>query len=135
MRFVELPSRARVSRRVGLWFGHRRAHWVETANDLCDALRRVTALRFEARGLAWTGAGHGAVAVSSPADGVVTFTEAGTWRSDRGHELRFSNVFRWSAVGTRLVRLEHLRFGPKHPVHLFDLAPVAEGWRSVRPHL
>ena len=52
-----------------------------------------------------------------------------------GRELRFRNVFRWSAVGEAL-RLEHLRFGVAHPVFLFDLAPVAAGeWRSVSPHL
>src|SRR5437870_4089499 len=102
----------------------RRAHRVELAKDLCDTLRRVTALPFEARGSAWTGSGHGSVVVASPADDVVTFTEAGTWRSDRGSEFRLRNVFRWSAVGSELVRLDHLRFGPDHPVHLFNLAPT-----------
>jgi hypothetical protein len=43
-------------------------------------------------------------------------------------------VFRWSAVGESL-RLEHLRFGPEHPVLLFDMTPGADGvWREVSPH-
>ena len=105
------------------------------ATELCDLLGRVTALTFEARGSTWTGTGCGSVAVASPAAGVLTFTESGTWLSDRGREFRFSNVFRWSVVGPELVRLEHLRLGPSNPVNLFELAPAAEGWRSVHPHL
>lgn len=104
------------------------------AERLLDALRRVKAVRFDARGSAWVGAGIGSVAVASPADGVITFAESGTWRPERGGEFEFSNVFRWSAVAPELVRLEHLRFGPDRPVHLFDLAPDGDGWRSVEPH-
>jgi hypothetical protein len=106
-----------------------------TANDLCAWLIRVTDMRFDARGIAWTGTGVGKVTTTSLAEGVVSFTESGTWVSERGLEFRFSNVFRWSSVGPELIRLDHLRFGPDQPVHLFDLAPMPEGWRSVRPHL
>jgi hypothetical protein len=105
------------------------------ATELFDTLHRVTALRFEARGSTWTGIGIGSVLVSSPADGVLTFTESGTWRTEHGGELAFSNVFRWSIVGPERVRLEHLRFGTDYPVELFELEPTADGWRSVRLHL
>jgi hypothetical protein len=100
---------------------------VNPAEELCETLRRVTTLRFDVSGTNWAGAGLGTVLVASPAAGVLTFTESGTWRSDRGSEFRFSNVFRWSVVGPERVRLEHLRFGPDHPAELFDLAPAAGG--------
>jgi hypothetical protein len=48
---------------------------------------------------------------------------------------RFRNVFRWTLLGPKLVRLEHLRFGPDHPVYLFELAQDANGtWTSNRLH-
>jgi hypothetical protein len=64
----------------------------------------------------------------------MTFTESGVWRPEGGRDLRFSNVFRWSAVGETIC-LEHLRFGADRPVYLFDLAPAGEcEWRSASPH-
>ena len=102
------------------------------------ALRRVRALRFQARseaGSGWNGVGQGTVAISEPAAGVVVHHEAGVWRqAGSGRVLRFANVFRWSAVG-RSLRLEHLRLGPDNPVRLFDLTPAGAGaWRVTAPH-
>src|SRR5262245_32435189 len=94
--------------------------------ELWPALRRVRSLSFVARSdrpTGWNGSGSGAVAVASPAESVLTFSESGTWRSGNGRELAFRNVYRWSQVGPALVRMEHLRFGAGHPVYLFDLAP------------
>jgi hypothetical protein len=112
---------------------------VESTAEAMSIMRRVRSLRFEARSEAatgWDGIGTGAVAVSEPAPGVVVFDEAGTWRptaADRS-EIGFTNVFRWSALGSAL-RLEHLRFGAMNPVLLFDLVPGADGvWRQVSPH-
>ena len=106
--------------------------------EVCERLSRVRALAFVARSAnphGWNGKGSGAVVTEVVGDGVVVFTESGLWRPEGGRELRFRNVFRWSAVGEAL-RLEHLRFVVAHPVFLFDLAPVAAGeWRSVSPHL
>ena len=69
-------------------------------------------------------------------DSILTFTEAGKWLSEVGRETQFRNVFRWSLLGPESVRLEHLRFGPDHPVLLFDMTPNAGGvWSSVSPHL
>lgn len=109
-------------------------------DDLLERLRRVKMLRFQSRthsATGWEGAGTGAVWVSEPAAGVVVFAESGTWQpsvADRP-AVQFENVFRWSAVETGL-RLEHLRFGPDHPVLLFEMAPAeSEMWREVSPHL
>ena len=102
-------------------------------------LRRVRSLQFDARsdaGTGWDGVGAGAVTVSEPADGVAVFDEAGTWQPHAPGRpaVRFTNVFRWSAVG-EAIRLEHLRFGPDRPVFLFDLAAGDDGrWRQASPH-
>lgn len=107
--------------------------------EVWSLLRRVRALRFDARTEAatgWEGVGTGTVAVSEPTAGVVVFVEAGTWQpaAPARPAIGFSNVYRWSAVGEGL-RLEHLRFGPDAPVLLFDMAPAEGGvWRSVSPH-
>jgi hypothetical protein len=99
----------------------------------------VQSLRFDARSEAttgWDGVGTGAVAVSEPTIGVVVFDEAGTWQPSIAARAAvvFKNVFRWSVVGESL-RLEHLRFGPEHPVLLFDMVPAPDGvWHEVSPH-
>lgn len=108
------------------------------AAQLLDCFRRVCNLRFTARTAGptgWNGNGVGSVATESPSAEVVIFRESGTWQPARGSELRFSNVYRWSLAGPRAVRLEHLRFGPGQPVHLFKLVPDSEAvWASVSPH-
>jgi hypothetical protein len=111
---------------------------VQSPTELLSILRRVQSLRFDARSEAatgWDGTGLGTVAVSEPATDVVVFEEAGMWQPDAEGRppIAFTNVFRWSAVGTAL-RLEHLRFGVDHPVLLFDMAPDNGMWREVSPH-
>lgn len=102
-----------------------------------DRLKRVSSLRFTARSESrsgWNGVGTGLVAVDSSAESSLTFTEAGTFQPASGTATRFTNAFRWSLLG-ELLRLEHLRFGPENPVHLFDLAPAENGlWSSAKPH-
>jgi hypothetical protein len=107
---------------------------------LCEVwavLQGVRSLEFEAHSQAvtgWDGIGTGSVAVSEPAAGVIVFEETGTWKAPARREVRFTNSFRWSAVGESL-RLEHLRFGPNKPVLLFDMAPDENGvWREISPH-
>jgi hypothetical protein len=111
---------------------------VVTLDQLWERLGRVRTLSFSARSGrpgGWNGAGRGTVEVQRASEGTMTFTEAGVWRPEGGHDLRFSNVFRWSIVGNA-IRLEHLRFGADRPVYLFDLAPAGQGeWRSASPHL
>ena len=106
---------------------------------LLVCLRRCRELRFIAHrddhAKTWIGNGVGSVAIESPSAQVVIFNESGTSRLTSGRELRFTNVYRWSLVGQRVVRLEHLRFGQNRPVYLFDLAPEDEStWASVTPH-
>jgi Family of unknown function (DUF6314) len=112
---------------------------MEPAVELWECLRRVRSLQFEARSSSpggWNGAGIGYVAVESPADAVLTFTESGSWIPQGGRTLRFTNVFRWSMLGPAAIRLEHLRFGPAQPVLLFDMTPIGPGeWTSASPHL
>ena len=86
-------------------------------------LRSVRSVSFVARSETGTGwAGAGVIAVSEPRAGIVVFRESGYVRPYGHGAIRFTNVFRWSRLGD-LLRLEHLRFGPDHPVVLFDLAP------------
>ena len=106
--------------------------------EVWSLLQSVRALRFNARSevaTGWDGNGAGSVRVSEPEPGVIVFNEAGIWQSSGGAEVHFTNVFRWSSTGESL-RLEHLRFGPKNPVFLFDLVPGANGeWNDVSPHM
>ena len=110
-----------------------------TREQLWESLGRVRTLAFVARSATpsgWNGRGSGAVIVAPDKGDAITFTESGTWRPDGGPELRFTNVFRWTPLDSGNVRLEHLRFGPAHPVYLFDLAPAPGGeWHSVAPHV
>lgn len=112
---------------------------MQSLTDILSLLRLVQSLRFDAYSEAatgWDGVGTGTVTVSEPASGTVIFVEAGTLKPRAADRAAggFKNVFRWSAVGAAL-RLEHLRFGPDHPVLLFDLVPGEDGvWRETSPH-
>lgn len=109
------------------------------ADGLWRTLSRVRRLGFVARSAGatgWNGSGQGTVLVEHPARGVLTYDESGVWRPDGSGELKFRNVFRWTLLGSAAIRLEHLRFGPKRPVLLFELIPTGpERWQSQRPHL
>ena len=108
-----------------------------TPSQLWSRLRAVRTLRFESTGdpaTGWTGVGTGTVAVTAPSKTVLLFTEAGTFQQPQGKPIEFTNVFRWTKLG-RSIRLEHLRFGPDHPVFLFDMQPTAGmWWEQVTPH-
>lgn len=109
------------------------------ARELLGCLRAIRRVRFVACASLppdWNGIGTGTVdaAVDESGDGSVVFTESGTWRPTAGSETKFGNIFAWSREADR-VRLAHLRFGPKRPVHLVDLAPRADGsWACVAAH-
>jgi hypothetical protein len=102
-------------------------------------LGTVGGLRFEARsrtGSGWDGQGQGTVKVERIDPRTLVFHERGTWTPERGRELPFTNVFRWSvSPDGDSVRLEHLRFGAENPVLLFDLVPVAgDVLEAAEPH-
>ncbi len=112
---------------------------MQTLAEVLSRLRKVQALTFTARSgkaTGWDGVGTGKVAVFNEGTSTVVFSESGLWKPsipDRP-AVRFNNVFRWSKSGDFL-RLEHLRFGPEHPVLLLDMALSSDGrWREVTPH-
>jgi hypothetical protein len=85
----------------------------------------------------WNGKGKGSVLVSMDSPTVITFHERGSWQGEQNAGIAFSNTFRWTLEqNTGMVSLEHLRFGPHHPVFLLHLSPI-ENHRlaSVDSHL
>lgn len=108
--------------------------------DTWHRLGEITSLRFVARSSGdsgWNGAGTGTVEVERPDPSTIVFTESGTWKSDAGQQLKFSNVYRWTLSDSgNAIQLEHLRFGADNAVYLFDMAPESESiWRSEAPHV
>ncbi len=85
----------------------------------------------------WNGRGSGEVFIKKESDTVLFFQEKGTWITDTGREIDFSNTFRWTLDRKAcLLSLEHLRRGVNHPVFLFHLAPAGDRTlRSVDSHL
>ena len=114
----------------------RRGSWLASLAEVWALLRDVRAVSFVARcetGTGWAGAG--VIAVSEPGPWILVLEESGHVRPHGHRDFQFTNVFRWSRLG-EVLRLEHLRFGPDHPVFLFDLAPGQDGeWREVSPHV
>ena|ERR1043166_4046652 len=112
---------------------------MDPAMELWSHLRRVTTVKFTSQSQSatgWIGLGSGIVSVESPALNVLLFNESGTWQPNRGKETRFTNVFRWTQLGAESIRLEHLRFGPEKPVHLFDMGVQVDGtWIPNGPHV
>ncbi|MBI3886876.1 MAG: hypothetical protein HY302_14280 [Opitutae bacterium] len=113
---------------------------VDPAAELLGRLRQVRASEFSAaRGGAAAAdlTGAGSVETATPGPATVDFAETGVWSAAGGPAVRFHNAYRWTRLGGALLRLEQIRLGPRHPVHLVDLAPVAGGraaWASVGAH-
>jgi hypothetical protein len=113
--------------------------------DVREAWNRLATIRellFDARShsatsTGWTGSGRGSVQVEMVDERTMLFIETGSWTTEQDREIAFNNVFRWTAVlDQQLIRLEHLRFGPRHPVYLFDLVPVSDRiLESGTPHV
>jgi hypothetical protein len=107
-----------------------------------ERLALVKHLNFDARSKSkeegrWNGRGGGEVIVKKESNTVLFFHEKGTWVTDNGKEIDFSNTFRWT-LDRKACRLslEHLRRGINHPVFLFHLAPAGDHiLRSVDSHL
>jgi hypothetical protein len=127
------------SRRLGPAFADGVLSLVDSAAQLLRLLRRVRTLEFVARSNridGWNGRGRGHVRVALN-ETEVLFHESGEWTGPAGRVTRFQNTYRWTGIGPATVRLEHLRRGARHAVHLLDLSPVADTpaeWRSA-PHL
>jgi hypothetical protein len=75
------------------------------------------------------------IVISNPSSYV--FQEKGTWFHDKLPDTGFSNSFRWTLdLNASLITLEHLRYGPAHPVFLFHLTPThSHILESVDAHL
>lgn len=72
----------------------------------------------------WNGAGKGEVLIKNESDKILIFNEKGSWIKEDGQEIDFTNTFRWILdLQSKMVSLEHLRFGANHPVFLFHLVP------------
>jgi hypothetical protein len=91
---------------------------------LC-AVRKLTFISKSKNDLGHNGKGNGDVVISKEGDNVLIFHEKGCWKGENGHELDFSNTFRWTIDRlASMVSLEHLRRGMNHPVFLFHLIPI-----------
>ena len=82
------------------------------------------------------GKGKGDVVIAGE-NNSLTFTEKGSWKTDGGKEISFSNVFRWTLDrDASMISLEHLRRGKEHPVFLFHLVPTStHALTSLDAHL
>ena len=74
------------------------------------------------------------VILEKSSDNTIIFFEKGGWQESVS--LAFTNVFRWTLdEELKQIKLEHLRFGAKHPVFLFSLIPVEKNLlKSLQPH-
>lgn len=112
-----------------------------TVHEAWQRLRTVRELSFEARSGAipntgWNGRGEGTVQIVAAEDLTTIFHEKGLWAPDVGRPFPFNNTYRWTLDSAAcFIRLEHLRFGPEHPVYLFDLIPAGQTLVSAEPHV
>jgi hypothetical protein len=110
-------------------------------SDLWGRLASVRAIQLEVvsfRNPETSGRGVGEVEASLSMPDTILFEEQGSWQTAAGHSLAFKNAWRWTRLDAgRLIRLEHLRLGPKSPVYLIDLAfrEVVAAFTSLAPHL
>jgi len=108
---------------------------------LWQRLSAITSLTFESTSQTnesgWSGTGHGKVTVESIDPTTMLFHEKGHWQQNGRKQLKFTNVYRWTALPDSFgLRLEHLRFGSEQPVYLFDLQQIGSAtWQSVQPHV
>lgn len=107
-----------------------------------DRLKEVEHVTFEAKshskkGQGWKGRGKGDVVVTDDGDATLIFHEEGVRVVEGEQEFNFSNVFRWQLHRIDgLLSLEHLRFGPQHPVFMFHLQVTGKNsLESVHSHL
>lgn len=107
---------------------------------LWNRLAKIQSLSFVSRSKSlgptgWIGRADGLVQVDIHASDCIRFIESGSWRTPEGKVFDFSNTYQWS-LNLDCIRLEHLRFGAKRPVYLFDLVPAsATHMVSGAPHV
>ncbi len=81
--------------------------------------------------------GKAEVAIAASSGCSLVFQEKGHWLLDEHPSSAFSNSFRWTLdLNSSLITLEHLRYGPTHPVFLFHFTPFGPHMlESVDAHL
>lgn len=100
--------------------------------ELWNRLSTIKTLSFSAfshsaKNSDWNVIGIGNVIAEPQNDNRIIFYESGSWKENHGSEFMFTNVFRWSFDRFKnRISLEHLRFGEKNPVFLFDLVKINE---------
>jgi len=79
----------------------------------------------------------GEVSVKEEKPGIFIFVERGVWVNGRQQNMNFQNSLRWSLIHEEgVIRLEHLRNGPDHPIFLSYFTPMSrKHLQSVDPHL
>ncbi len=84
----------------------------------------------------WNGKGKGEVVVTREGEQILIFNEKGSWKNEKGQEIDFSNVFRWTLDrSAKMISLEHLRRGWQQPVFLFHLIPSgSQSMTSIDSH-
>ena len=113
---------------------------MNTILHVWQRLLGVTRLHIEANSLkgaaGWNGAGTGEIDIEQSGSTIV-YREKGTWETAEGRVLPFKNRFRWTYDAEQsVIGLEHLRFGERHPVFLFNLSEKTQTQLvSVSPHL
>lgn len=113
---------------------------MDPAAELLGLLRKVRASQFSTTRFGVTSAtanGSGLVKTSALGHSTVDFSETGVWSADDCTTFRFHNAYRWTRLDRASLRLEQIRLGPQHPVHLVDFKPAAVGataWVSLRNH-
>lgn len=111
----------------------------DAVSRLWEQLGGISQLSFVARSgngtAGWNGSGTGTVLVQQH-PGVIVFRESGSWQTATGQNLTFRNVFRWTLDPRGgHTQLEHLRYGEKQPVFLFDLIAMSDtALASAEPH-
>ncbi len=108
-------------------------------NLLWERLKNIRSLQFQSRSNAqtgWNGSAAGSVTIMTDFQNSLRFIEKGTWTSLDGLSSAFNNIYKWSLLGTRLIRLEHLRYGEDRPVFLCNLEEIEQHhWQSQSPHI
>lgn len=79
--------------------------------------------------------GMGSVVVNEEGPNVFLFKEQGSWVSEAGVDVTFSNVYRFTLEDEKIA-LEQLSRGENHPRFLFYLAASDNGsLESIAPHM
>lgn len=107
-----------------------RAYLQEAMPLLWQRLLQVKHLSFSAQSKAeqssgWNGIGKAKVEIHPAAARSIIFKEQGSWTSHEGKQFDFKNALRWTWHASKPVFiLEHLHYGPEHPIVLFELKPI-----------